>query len=185
MPFKRNPIRSENIDSLARFVAALPRVAWDNAAHSLLERTLDDSANRREVLPSAFLAADELLATAQRIIGDLRIYDGAIERNLAAYGDFAATERLLMALVAAGADRQEMHELIRDTSMQAWQVVQAGVGENPLRVLLSRDVGILRYLSEAEVLALFDARGHVGDAPARARAMASQVLRELDAASSG
>ena len=61
MPFKRNPIDAENIDSLARHLAALPRVAWDNAAHSLLERTLDDSANRRSVLPEAFLIADELL----------------------------------------------------------------------------------------------------------------------------
>ena len=61
MPFKRNPIHAENIDSLARLLAALPRVAWDNAAHSLLERTLDDSANRRTILPEAFLIADELI----------------------------------------------------------------------------------------------------------------------------
>ncbi|MCB0155336.1 MAG: adenylosuccinate lyase, partial [Anaerolineae bacterium] len=60
MPFKRNPINAENIDSLARYVAGLPRLAWDNAAHSLLERTLDDSANRRELFPTAFLAVDEI-----------------------------------------------------------------------------------------------------------------------------
>ena len=61
MPFKRNPINAEKIDTLARYVAALPRVAWDNAAHHLLERTLDDSANRRLILPEAFLATDEIL----------------------------------------------------------------------------------------------------------------------------
>jgi len=67
MPFKRNPINAEKIDSLARYLATLPRVAWDNAAHSLLERTLDDSANRRAILPEAFLCADELLSLAARV----------------------------------------------------------------------------------------------------------------------
>jgi len=193
MPFKRNPIRSENINSLARFVATLPRVAWDNAAHSLLERTLDDSGNRREVLPSAFLATDEILGTAQIVIGDLRIYDGAIGRTLAAYGDFAATERLLMVLVGAGASRQEMHELIRERSMEAWQAVQAGapsgtstgVPANPLPQLLSQDDRVKQYLLEDEVLALFDARGHIGDAPARARAMAAKVLESLAESKTG
>ena len=66
MPFKRNPINAEKIDSLARYIAALPRVMWDNAAHSLLERTLDDSANRRVVLAEAFLAADEIIRAATR-----------------------------------------------------------------------------------------------------------------------
>jgi adenylosuccinate lyase len=179
MPFKRNPIRSENIDSLARFVAALPRVAWDNAAHSLLERTLDDSGNRREVLPAAFLAADELLGTAARIIGDLRFYDGAIEQNLAKYGVFAATERLLMVLVNQGADRQAMHEVIREHAMAAWQVVHTGGLENPLPRLLSQDPHVQRYLPGDDVLALFDASAYVGDAPQRARAMAAQIVETL------
>ncbi len=181
MPFKRNPVRSENIDSLARYVAALPRVAWDNAAHCLLERTLDDSGNRREVLPTAFLATDELLSTAQVILGDLRIYDGAIARNLALYGDFAATERLLMALVNAGADRQEMHEVIRGHAMAAWETIQTGDGRsNPLPDLLSRDPQVLRFFPKDSVTALLDAREHIGDAPARARAMARLVRDELE-----
>ncbi len=179
MPFKRNPIRAENIDSLARYVAALPRVAWDNAAHSLLERTLDDSGNRRAVLPSAFLAVDELLTTAQRIVEGLCIYPAAIERNLSQYGDFAATERVLMALVGAGANRQEMHELIREYAMEAWQAVQAGQGENPLPRLLSQDARVRAYLPEKDVLDLFDVRTHVGDAPARARGLAQEVLSVL------
>lgn len=183
MPFKRNPVRSENMDSLARFVATLPRVAWDNAAHSLLERTLDDSGNRREVLPSAFLAADELLQTAQRVIGDLRIYDGAIDRTLAAYGDFAATERLLMALVNAGADRQVMHEVIRQHAMTAWQAVQGGVEDNPLPDCLAEEPRVQAYLSKAEIAALFDARAHIGDAPARARAMAREVQAAISVTS--
>ncbi|MBN1136663.1 MAG: adenylosuccinate lyase, partial [Anaerolineae bacterium] len=71
MPFKRNPVNAENLDSLARLLAALPRVAWDNAAHSLLERTLDDSANRRLILPEAFLIADEMLARSLRLVDGL------------------------------------------------------------------------------------------------------------------
>jgi adenylosuccinate lyase len=181
MPFKRNPVRSENMDSLARYVAALPRVAWDNAAHSLLERTLDDSGNRREVLPSAFLAVDEMLVTAQRVIGDLRFYGATIERNLARYGDFAATERLLMALVNRGADRQEMHEVIRQAAMAAWQAVQTGDVENPLPDLLSRDARITAHLSRDEVLGLFDARTHIGDAPERARHMARHIAHAIGA----
>lgn len=175
MPFKRNPIRSENIDSLARYVAALPRVAWDNAAHSLLERTLDDSANRREILPSAFLAVDEMLLVAERIMSDLRIYDATIERNLTRYGDFAATERLLMVLVNRGANRQEMHEVIREHAMAAWQAIQRGDGANPLPELLSGDERVQRYLTQEEAMALFNAREHIGDAPERARAMARHI----------
>src|SRR5690606_37645894 len=102
MPFKRNPINAENIDSLARYLAALPRTAWDNAAHNLLERTPDDSANRRVILPQAFHAAEEILRRAQRIIAGLRIDANAIRHNVALYGTFAATERVLMAAVRAG-----------------------------------------------------------------------------------
>ena len=69
MPFKRNPINAEKINSLARYLAALPRVAWDDAAHTLLERTLDDSANRRLILPDAFLAADELSGMGEKLLG--------------------------------------------------------------------------------------------------------------------
>ncbi len=179
MPFKRNPVNAENMDSLARYVAALPRVAWDNAAHSLLERTLDDSANRRLVLPNAFLACDELLRRTHRILKDLRIYDGAIAKNLDAYGTLAATERLLMALAREGADRQAMHEVIRQHAMAAWRAVQQGQA-NPLPDRLSADPEILRYLPEERVRELLDAEEHIGDAPARAREAASTINKFLE-----
>jgi adenylosuccinate lyase len=179
MPFKRNPIRAENIDSLARFVASLPRVAWDNAAHCLLERTLDDSGNRREILPAAFLATDEILKKARRILGDLRIYEGAIERNLATYGDFAATERVLMALMRSGADRQVMHEVIRSHAMDAWAAVQGGAEDNPLPESLSRDPAVQTYLDPDRVRELFDVKSHVGDAPSRARMMADRLRAQV------
>jgi adenylosuccinate lyase len=176
MPFKRNPITAEKIGSLARYVATLPRVAWDNAAHSLLERTLDDSANRREVLPSAFLAVDEILRATKRVVAGLRVDEAAVARNMETYGTFAATERLLMALVKAGADRQEMHEVIREQSLAAWASLQGDPGaENPLPARLSADERITRCLSAEQVRALLDASGYVGDAPERARAMADRL----------
>ncbi len=176
MPFKRNPINAENIDSLARYVAALGRVAWDNAAHSLLERTLDDSANRRAILPDAFLASDEILRRAHRLLRGLNIREAAITRNLEIYGTFAATERLLMELVRCGADRQTMHEVIRARAMEAWQKVWAGE-PNPLPNLLAADSAVLRYLDADRVRDLLQVAGHVGDAPLRARQMAHEIRR--------
>ncbi len=175
MPFKRNPIRAEKINSLGRSLAGLPRVAWDNAAHSLLERTLDDSANRRSILPEAFLTADEMLITAQSILSGLRVDEKALARNLAIYGPFAATERVLMAAVKAGADRQEMHERIREHSMTAWEAARAGQA-NPLAGNLSGDAEILKFLPAGQIRALMDYSGHIGDAPQRAREMAKTIL---------
>jgi adenylosuccinate lyase len=174
MPFKRNPIRAEKINSLARYLAALPRIAWDNAAHSLLERTLDDSANRRIFLPEACLAADELLRTANSLLKGLRVDETAMSRNLTIYGPFAATERVLMALVKAEADRQEMHERLRGHAMKAWEAIRTG-GENPLASLLCKDAILTEYLSEEDIRRLMDARAHVGDAPQRAREMAKAI----------
>jgi adenylosuccinate lyase len=176
MPFKRNPVNCETVDSLARLVATLPRVAWDDAAHSLLERTLDDSANRRIILPQAFLAADELLIRADLLLGGLVVYDGGVARNLAAYGTFAATERLLMELVKAGADRQALHEVIRKHSLVAWRAVQEG-RPNPLVDRLADDPDVSAFLPAERVRALLDAAGYVGDAPQRARLLA-RTLRE-------
>jgi adenylosuccinate lyase len=180
MPFKRNPVNSEAVDSLARYVAALPRVAWDNAAHSLLERTLDDSANRRLILPAAFLASDELLRRVHRILRGLRIHEEAIRRNLVTYGTFAATERLLMELARAGADRQAMHEVIRGHAMAAWDEVQQGQ-PNPLAERLAADPEVLRYLPADRVRALLDAAGHIGNAPERARQMAAAIREHIGA----
>jgi adenylosuccinate lyase len=178
MPFKRNPIAAENIDSLTRLVAALPRVAWDNAALSLLERTLDDSANRRLVLPEAFLLADEVLDRAALLVEGLRIWPGPTARNLREYGLFAATERVLMAAAKAGGDRQALHEIIREHSLEAWRELQAGQ-PNPLERLLAGDERITRLVPVAQIPALLDATGHVGDAPARALAMAGAIRHSL------
>jgi adenylosuccinate lyase len=176
MPFKRNPIGAERIDSLARQLAQMPRLAWDNAAHSLLERTLDDSANRRSLLPEAFLICDELLLTAERIVAGLQMDVTAVQRNLSEFGPFAATERVLAAAGKAGADRQIIHERLRKHSLAAWESLQAG-GQNLLVERLCLDEELLKYLSESEIRSLMHVGGHIGDAVERARSLA-QNLRE-------
>lgn len=174
MPFKRNPIHSEKIDSLARALAQMPLTAWHNAAHSLLERTLDDSANRRSLLPEAFLTVDELLAVTLRLVQNLQVHEAAVQHNLAAYAPFAATERVLMALVKLGADRQEMHERIREHAMQAWQQLQQGQ-PNPLPQLLAQDAQITGYLPARELADLMQVDSYTGIAPQRARQIAEQI----------
>ncbi|HEY54095.1 MAG TPA: adenylosuccinate lyase [Caldilineae bacterium] len=178
MPFKRNPITAEKIDSIARYVAALPNVAWHNAAHNLLERTLDDSANRRSIIPDAFLATDELLLSATRIVSDLNVWLGAIARNLLAYGVFAATERLLMEAVKAGGDRQRLHEIIRRHSLTAWAAVQRG-DPNPLSNLLTAEPEFIRLLAPDRIRSLLDASAYVGEAPQRAREVAASAHAQL------
>ena len=174
MPFKRNPVNAEKLDSLARALAQYPRLAWDNAAYSLLERTLDDSANRRSMLPEVFLISDELLITTIKIMDGLQVNQPAISKNLAAYGPFAALERVLMALGKAGADRQEMHERLREHAMVAWEAIQHG-GENPLARRLFSDEDLLRYLDMHQLEDLMEVNNYLGDAPVRARQFASQV----------
>jgi adenylosuccinate lyase len=178
MPFKRNPVNAEKIDSLARLLAGMPRIAWDNAANSLLERTLDDSANRRSLFPEAFLICDELLITAKRIMGGLQVDEAAIYRNLNTYAPFAAVERVLMALVKAGADRQVMHECLRQHSMTAWNAVQSG-NPNPLSELISHDPEIINYLPSNELYQLMEVTHYIGDAPQRARQMAETIRNTL------
>jgi len=180
MPFKRNPIQSEKIDSLARIVEAQVGVAWQNAALSALERTLDDSANRRETLPVAFLATDEMLKTATRIVSGLRFDSDAMQRNLDRFGVFAAVERVLMAAVKAGANRQETHEHLREQSLEAWAAVSKGQ-PNPLAEQLVSSDFLRRYLSGDQIRALLDARAYVGDAPGRARAFAAELRHRIPA----
>lgn len=178
MPFKRNPVNAEKVDSLGRLVSHLIGVTLDNASHSLLERTLDDSANRREVFPVLFLAIDEMLIVTQRLVNGLIIDVVAVKRTLERYGVFAATERLLMELVKAGANRQEMHELLREYSMTAWNVISDGA-PNPLIDDLCADDTINRYLPGERVRGLLNASDYVGDAPERALTLAKEISAAL------
>jgi adenylosuccinate lyase len=174
MPFKRNPILSERIGSLARLLPAHASVLWQNAATNYLERTLDDSANRRTVIPEAFLCADELLGLSLKIVEGLRVDERRIAQNLRAFGPFAGSEAVLMEAVKAGGDRQALHETIRDAAMRAHEAIAAG-RDNPLPQFLADDERLTSLLDPAEIRALLDPSDYVGDAPERARRLAAQI----------
>jgi adenylosuccinate lyase len=178
MPFKKNPRLCEKICSLARLQAALPAVALENVSLSYLERTLDDSANRRLVLPEAFLLADEVLLTADKVVRGLTVNEARVARNLQMYAPFAATEAIIIAAVKAGADRQAMHERLRGLAMRAWEQVAAGEA-GAMAGLLRADKTLAQYVPARELERLLDVRHHVGDAPARARELAALVREEL------
>lgn len=180
MPFKRNPINAENICSLARFVGSQSAVMWDNASQAILERSLDDSANRRLVQPETFLAADEMLRRATLLVEKMTVDEAQAARNLAQYGPFAATERVLMALVAAGADRQDAHEWIREASLSAWEALRRGEA-NPLVDELLADERIVGLVSPAQLRTLMDAREYYGTAEVRAVAFAAELRGKLAA----
>ena len=166
MPFKRNPINSEKIDSLSRIVENAYQSAWNNAATTVLERSLDDSANRRIFIPESFIALDEMLITEIKVVKGMSIHSTATERLMSNYGVFASTERVLMELGKKGADRQKMHEVISEESLKAWVCVQEGK-ENPLKKALLDNSELLSYLSKEEIEKALDASEYTGDAEKR------------------
>lgn len=176
MPFKKNPLNSEKICSLARYVNHLSSIALENASLSYLERTLDDSANRRIIIAESFLATDEILKTANRIISGLTINKPRIEYNLNQYGPFAATELILIEMVRRGTDRQKSHELLREISMKAWQEMQQGK-TNPMKELLLNNSEVNKYLSKQVVEKLLDVKNHIGNAPQRALKLVNKLMK--------
>lgn len=178
MPFKKNPIKAEQICSLARLVVNLARTSWDNASHMLLERTLDDSANRRVAIPEMFLSLDEMLKSATNLVVGLVINERKIHKNLETYWPFSASEGIIIESVKKGADRQLMHEVLREISMKAWEAIQDGQ-TNPMQDLLESNSEISKYLNSEEVLQLLDANEHIGNASKKALTI-SQVIAKLD-----
>jgi adenylosuccinate lyase len=168
MPFKHNPINCERICSLCRYVMSLTINAWINGSENLLERTLDDSANRHLIIPESFLAIDEILTTLEQTVSKLEINEYFLKKNLMQFRSFVGTEKLLMKLVAKGADRQEMHKRIEKYSNDAWQRFNEG-RENQLIDWLKEDVEILKLLGPEEIADSFDVQNYVGDAGERCR----------------
>ncbi len=174
MPFKKNPVKSEQICSIARFVVSLERTAWDNAALSLLERTIDDSANRRAVVPEMFLAVDEILMGGAKIVKDFTINDAKVKSNLAKFAPFTATEEIIIKAVKKGADRQRMHEIIRDYAIDAWEKVQNNEA-NSLKQNLAADSYIAEFLSAKEIEASLAVGEHLGTASKRAKKLVQKI----------
>ncbi len=139
MPYKRNPMRCERICGLTRFVMNLVGNAYDTAATQWLERTLDDSSNRRLSLPEAFLALDGALDLMHNVASGLIVHEAMVRKNLMAELPFMATENILMACVKLGADRQEYHEVIRQHAQAAGMRVKSEGLDNDLLDRLKAD----------------------------------------------
>lgn len=139
MPYKRNPMRSERIGGIARFVMSLASNGADTHATQWMERTLDDSANRRLSLPQAFLGVDAILVIYENVARGLVVYPEVVAKNLAAELPFMITENVLMEAVKQGGDRQDLHEKIRQHSQAAGAVVKQQGGDNDLLERLRAD----------------------------------------------
>jgi adenylosuccinate lyase len=139
MAYKRNPMRAERMCSIARFAMALPAPASQTAATQWLERSLDDSAVRRIIIPQAFLAVDALLTLYLNVIPGLVVHPAMVSKHVAEELPFMATENLLMAAVRAGGDRQALHECIRTHALAAATRLKEGAGDNDLIERLKAD----------------------------------------------
>ena len=159
MAYKRNPMRSERICSLARYLIADAMNAPMTASVQWLERTLDDSANRRISLPEGFLCADAILRLAQNVTDGLRVNEKIIEKAVKEYLPFIATENLMMEAIKRGGDRQEIHEIIRRCSMEATAKMKDGEECDLLaRLAKEKEFG----LTEAEMKKLLDPTLYIG-----------------------
>jgi adenylosuccinate lyase len=172
MPYKRNPMRAERMCGLARFVMGLSATAGQTAAVQWMERTLDDSAPRRLVLPQAFLATDAQLVIYANIAAGLVVLPGGIRRNLEAHLPFLASERILMAGTTAGGDRQELHEAIRVHSHAATARMREG-RDNDLAARLAADP----LFAGVDLEAAMDVRGLAGRAAAQVDEFVAGAVR--------
>ncbi|WP_459556957.1 adenylosuccinate lyase [Lacunimicrobium album] len=169
MAYKRNPMRSERMCALSRFAMNLGGNADDTMATQWMERTLDDSANRRLSLPLAFLAIDAVLIIYRNICTGLVVYPKVIEKHLNEELPFMATEEILMAAVRAGGDRQDLHELIRVHSQAAAQQVKEHGKANDLIERLKKE----KAFAKVDLESTLDARKYIGRAP-------EQVVRFIE-----
>ena len=173
MAYKRNPMRSERICSLARYVLADAMNPAITASTQWLERTLDDSANRRISIPEAFLAVDAILNLVINIISGCMVYPAIMERHLREELPFLATENILMRAVELGGDRQELHEVIREYSVETARRMKETGCANDLEEKLLADP---RFKLDGETLSdILDIRKFIGLAPAQARDFAARL----------
>lgn len=163
MAYKRNPMRSERISSLAKFVIALQQSTAMTASTQWFERTLDDSANKRLSLPQAFLAVDAILIIWKNVLDGLVVYPKMIEKHIMAELPFMSTEYIIMECVKNGGDRQELHERIRVHSMEAGRMVKVEGKENDLIERILNDKGF--NLDKERLLEILAPKNFIGFAP--------------------
>lgn len=177
MAYKRNPMRSERIASLARYVITIAQCPAITAATQWLERTLDDSANRRITIPEAFLATDAILSLYYNIISGGTLYPGVMKRHLDEEMPFMATENILMYCVGRGGNRQVLHEAIRRHSVAAARKIKQGGGRNDLLDRISGDP--VFSLTKAELDAIVAGGGFVGRAAEQTEEFLAGYVRPL------
>lgn len=177
MAYKRNPMRSERIASLSRYVMIDALNPAITSATQWFERTLDDSANKRLSIPEAFLAIDGILDLCMNVTDGLKVYPKVIEKHLLAELPFMATENIMMDAVKRGGDRQELHEEIRTLSMQAGAVVKEEGKDNDLVARIAADE--LFGVSEEEILAVLKPELYTGRAAVQTERFLSDVVKPV------
>lgn len=177
MAYKRNPMRSERIGSLARYVIVDALNPAITASTQWFERTLDDSANKRISVPEAFLAVDAILSLYINVVDGLVVYDKVITKQFMAEIPFMATENIMMDAVKKGGDRQELHELIRQYSMEAGKNVKVEGKENNLAELIANDPAF--GLTLEEINAVMKPANFVGRSPKQVEDFLTEVVNPI------
>jgi adenylosuccinate lyase len=177
MAYKRNPMRSERIAALARFMLSLEPNA--NQTHSVqyFERTLDDSANRRLAIPESFLAVDAILILLENVAAGLEVHRARIRRRLEDELPFMVTEELIVRAVRSGADRQDVHERIRRASLDAAHARDSGADGNDMLDRLAADPTF--ELEAAEIREMMDPSRYVGRAPEQVDEFLDEILEPM------
>jgi adenylosuccinate lyase len=177
MAYKRNPMRSERIASLARFVGSLEPNANQTHAVQFFERTLDDSANRRLAIPESFLATDAIMGLMENVAAGLEVHPARIRRRLMDELPFMATEELIVRAVRAGGDRQEAHERIRRYSIDAARALKDGAPHNDLLDRIAADDAF--GMSRDELERAMDPKRFVGRAPQQVDEFLEEVVEPI------
>jgi adenylosuccinate lyase len=177
MAYKRNPMRSERMTSLARYIISLSSSPANTAAEQWFERTLDDSANKRLSIPEAFLAADAILIIGLNVLSGLVVYPRVIAKHVAEELPFMATESILMEAVKKGGDRQSLHERIRSYSMEAHKGVKTEGKQNDLLERILTDPAF--KLTKQDLNGILDVTAFVGRAPQQVEEFVKDVVDPL------
>ena len=179
MAYKRNPMRCERVCSLARYLMADAENAPMTASVQWMERTLDDSANRRISIPEAFLCADAILKLIRNIAGGLRVNEKVIDKTLREYMPFIATENLMMEAVKRGGNRQQLHEIIRRCSMAATERMKQGESCDLLaRLAAEKEFG----MTEEEMRTVLEPSKYTGRCGAQVSALVEKIRPLLEGA---
>ena len=177
MPYKANPMRCERVTALSRWLISIATNPAQTAAAPWLERTLDDSANRRMALPEAFLATDAILRIVHNVADGLQVFPAMVARNLTEELPLMASEAILMEAVRRGGDRQAVHERLRVHARAAAATVLNDGGANPVLGLVADDPEV--PLDRTELDALLDPKRFVGRAPEQVREFLAEYVRPI------